>query len=174
MITLRQLTKDDVADFRRVRLMGLQESPAAFGASHAQEEKIPVEELAKRLDGTADRWIIGAFEKNLVGVLGFIRDSGEKSRHKGIIWGMYVVPSFRGQGAGRALVEEALARIDALPGLRSVRLSVVTSNQVALRLYEKLGFIRYGEEAEALCVNGEFHAEFHMVRRTTKEPLSKK
>lgn len=167
---LRQLTRDDVAEFRRVRLLGLQESPSAFGASYDQEDKMPVEELAKRLDGTADRWVIGAFEEDLVGVLGFIRDSGDKSRHKGFIWGMYVVPSFRGRGLGRALFEEALARIDALPGLRSVRLSVATSNQIALRLYEKLGFVRYGEEAEALCVNGVFHAEFHMARRTTKEP----
>lgn len=114
---------------------------------------------------------MGAFEEeDLVGVIGFIRDSGDKSRHKGFIWGMYVVPSSRGRGIGRALFEEALARIDVLPGLRSVRLSVVTSNQVALRLYEKLGFVRYGEEGEALYVDGTFHAEFHMVRRTKKEP----
>jgi ribosomal protein S18 acetylase RimI-like enzyme len=110
--------------------------------------------------------VIGAFEKeDLVGVLGFVRDSSEKSRHKGFIWGMYVVPLFRGRGIGRSLVEEALSRISVLPGLRRVRLSVVASNQVALRLYESFGFVRYGEEDEALCVDGVFHAEFHMVRQ---------
>jgi RimJ/RimL family protein N-acetyltransferase len=170
-MTLRQLTRDDVADFRRVRLLGLQESPTAFGASHAQEERIPVEELAKRLSGTRDRWVIGAFEEEeLVGVIGFVRDSGDKARHKGFIWGMYVVPPFRGKGIGRALLEEALARVDSLPGLRSVRLSVVTSNPAALRLYEALGFVRYGEEDEALCVDGIFHAEFHLIRQTKKKP----
>ncbi|MFH0785562.1 MAG: GNAT family N-acetyltransferase [Pseudomonadota bacterium] len=167
MTTLRQLTKDDVGSFRRIRLFGLQESPAAFGASIAQEEKMPVDELAKRLEGTADRWVIGAFsEDELVGVIGFVRDDGEKMRHKGFIWGMYVVPGFRGKGVGRALFEDALARIDALPGLWSVRLSVVTSNHLALRLYEKFGFVRYGLETEALNVSGTFHSEFHMVRRT--------
>ena len=131
---------------------------------------MPVEELTKRLNGTDDQWVLGAFEEDLVGVIGFIRDSGDKSRHKGFIWGMYVVPSFRGRGIGRALFEEALARIDAVSGLRSVRLSVVTSHLVALRLYEKFGFVRYGEEDEALCVDGIFYSEFQMVRRTKKEP----
>ena len=61
MTKIRELTKEDVGSFRRVRLLGLQESPTAFGASYAQEEKMPVEELAKRLVGTADRWVLGAF-----------------------------------------------------------------------------------------------------------------
>jgi RimJ/RimL family protein N-acetyltransferase len=165
MTTLRQLTKDDVASFRRVRLLGLQESPTAFGASHAQEEKIPLEDLAKRLEGTPDRWVIGAFdEAELIGVIGFIREGGDKSRHKGFIWGMYVLPTFRGKGVGRALFSEALSRIDLIPGLKKVGLTVVTTNLSALRLYEKCGFRKFGEEPAALCVDGTFHAEFHMAR----------
>ena len=167
MIRLRLLSKADADSFRRVRLLALQESPTAFGASYAQEEKISPREWAKRLEKAPDRWVIGAFNgQELVGVIGFVRDEGDKSRHKGFIWGMYVVPELRGQGVGRALFKEALRRVDALPGLRSVRLSVVTSNHLALRLYEKFGFVRYGEEDEALCVNEKFHSEFHMVRRT--------
>ncbi len=167
MTELRELTKGDVARFRRVRLLGLQESPTAFGASYAQEERMPIEELAKRLVSTADRWVLGAFQENeLVGVIGFIRESGDKSRHKGFIWGMYVIPEFRRQGVGRALFRESLARIDSLIGLRQVVLSVVTTNRGALRLYEEFGFRTYGEEVDALCIDGSFHSEFHMVRRT--------
>ena len=167
MITLRQLAQEDAIGFRRVRLLGLQESPTAFGASHAQEAKMGADDFARRLEGAPDRWVIGAFEDSeLVGVIGFARDGGDKSRHKGFIWGMYVIPASRGKGVGRALLEEALRRIDALPGLRSVRLAVVTSNEVARRLYEKLHFVRFGEEPEALCVDGAFHAEYHMVRKS--------
>ena len=169
MITLRQLAKEDAASYRRVRLLGLQESASAFGASYAQEEKMSLDDFARRLEPTPVHWVVGAFEDaELVGAIGFMRDGGDKSRHKGFIWGMYVIPTWRGRGVGRALVEEALRRIDALPGLRSVRLAVVTSNEGALRLYEKLGFIRYGEEHEALCVDGVFHSQYHMVRKTEK------
>ncbi|MEO6876176.1 MAG: N-acetyltransferase [Opitutaceae bacterium] len=171
MIKVRQLTKDDIGSFRRVRLTGLQESPTAFGASYAQEERMPAEEMATRLAGTADRWVLGVFaEEELTGVIGFVRETGDKSRHKGFIWGLYVIPEFRGVGMGRALFAATLVRIDALPGFRNVRLSVVTSNHGALRLYEKFGFVRYGEEVDALYVNGVFHSEFHMARRTPTEP----
>ena len=61
--------------------------------------------------------------------------------------------------------EEALKRIDALPGLRSVRVSVATSSDVARRLFERLGFVSYGEESEALCVDGVFHSQHYLTRR---------
>jgi ribosomal protein S18 acetylase RimI-like enzyme len=170
MITLRQLAKEDAASYRRVRLLGLQESAPAFGASYAQEEKMSLDDFARRLEPTPVHWLAGAFEDTeLVGVIGFMRDGGDKSRHKGFIWGMYVIPTSRGRGVGRALFEEAPRRIDAIPGLRSVRLAVVTSNEVALRLYEKFGFVRYGEEHEALCVDGVFYSQYHMMRKT-EEP----
>ena len=170
MITLRQLAKEDAVSYRRVRLLGLQESANAFSASYAQEEKMSLDDFARRLEPTPVHWVVGAFEDaELVGVIGFMRDGGDNLRHKGFIWGVYVIPTSRGRGVGRALFEEALRRIDALPGLRRVRLAVATSNEEAIRLYEKLGFIRYGEEHEALCVDGVFHSQYHLVRKT-QEP----
>lgn len=171
MNTLRELTPNDVVEFRRLRLLGLQESPAAFGASFAQDEKIPLEELAKRLNGTVDRWVLGVFsEAYLVGVVGFMRDTGDKLRHKGFLWGMYVDPGFRGKGMARDLLSAALSRTDATPGLRCVRLSVVTSNSKAVCLYKRFGFYKYGEEEDALYVDGVFHSEFHMMRISKNEP----
>ena len=166
MITLRLLAKEDAASYRRVRLLGLRESPAAFSASYAHEEKMSRDDFGRRLEPTPVHWVVGAFEDaDLVGVIGFMRDGGDKLRHKGFIWGMYVIPTARGRGVGRALIEAALKRIDALPGLRSLRLAVGTSNEVAIRLYEKFGFMRYGEEDEALCVDSVFHSQYHMVRK---------
>lgn len=165
MAKLRQLAPGDADLFRSVRLLGLQESPTAFGASYAQEVQMPTERFAERLTGTPDRWVIGAFSEDaLIGMIGFIRDAGEKMRHKGNIWGMYVVPEHRQKRVGRALLQEAIARLELLPGLRVVRLSVVTSNHVAIRLYEAFGFVRYAEEPDALCVDGTFYSEFHMAR----------
>ena len=166
MITLRQLAKEDATSYRRVRLLGLKEFPDAFSSSDAQEEKLSLDDFGRRLEPTPVHWVIGAFQsEELVGVIGFMRDGADKLCHKGFIWGAYVVPPFRGRGVGRALLKEALTRIDAIPGLRSVRLAVGASNEVALHLYEKCGFIRYGEEHEALCVNGVFHSQVLMVRK---------
>lgn len=39
---VRLLTPDDAVPFRTLRLEGLRESPAAFGASHAGESADPI------------------------------------------------------------------------------------------------------------------------------------
>jgi ribosomal protein S18 acetylase RimI-like enzyme len=165
-MTIRPLRKSDAAAYRRLRIGALKESPTAFGSSHAQEGRMPIEFFQQRIDRTRDRWVLGAFDaRKLIGVVGFVRDSGVKTRHKGFIWGMYVDPAFRAQGVGRALFQAAMARVDSMPRLRWVRLSVTVSNAIASRLYEQFGFSRYGEEPESLFVGGRYYAEYHMVRR---------
>lgn len=75
MITLRQLTKEDAPSYRRVRLLGLKECPAAFSSSYAKEETMSVDDFARRLEPTPVHWVVGAFQDSeLVGVIGFMRD----------------------------------------------------------------------------------------------------
>jgi ribosomal protein S18 acetylase RimI-like enzyme len=174
-ITIRQLGKEDAAIFRRLRLEGLRESPAAFAASYGEEEKISAEEIALRLAASPDHWVLGAFVSGeLAGVVGFYRESGVNLRHKGKIWGMYLAPEFRGRKIGESLMRECVAKIDGMPGLRSARLSVNPTQAAAMKLYEKLGFIRYGEEPDALFVDGTYHSFVNMVRfREGDRPTTK-
>jgi hypothetical protein len=95
-MTIRVLEKRDAVAYRRLRIAGLKESPTAFGSSHLQEGKMPLEFFRQRIENSKERWVLGAFEgKALIGVVGFVRDSGLKTRHKGFIWGMYVAPKSR-------------------------------------------------------------------------------
>ena len=165
MTELRILNHTDATRYRQLRLLALQESPTAFGSSHEQESGQDLDFFAGRILHNAERWVLGAFEGDaLIGVVGFIRDGGLKTRHKGAIWGMYVRADRRGHGIGRQLMVEALSRIDAMPDLRRVRLSVTTNNAPAKNLYQSLGFVVYGDEAEALCVGGQYYGEYHLVR----------
>lgn len=167
MVTLRILTIENISAYRELRLIGLQERPTAFGSSYEQESAQDMSFFEGRIKSTADQWVLGAFEKdNLIGVVGFVRDGGLKTRHKGFIWGMYVHAEWRGRGIGRQLMLDALSRIDAMLGLRRVRLSVTDNNVLAQKLYESLGFEVYGDEAEALCVEGKYYGENHLVRAT--------
>ena len=77
---------------------------------------------------------------------------------------MYVHPDWRGQGVGRRLMVDMLKRTDALAGLRAVRLGVTDGNVAAVRLYESLGFERYGSEPEVLCVDGSYYGEHYLSR----------
>src|SRR5438874_13624156 len=98
---VRKLTETDAEDFWNIRLRALRDNPQAFGSSYEESVTTPLTNVVRRLrnESTAgDNFILGAFEVDLVGTVGFRREQGIKERHKGMIWGMFVVPEMRGKG----------------------------------------------------------------------------
>lgn len=157
---LRRLEARDVDAYRSFRLDGLKRHPESFGASYEDEAKQPLDWFANRLTVAA---IIGAFDAAgaLAGVAGLTIPSAIKTRHKGVLWGMYVLEAARGSGVSKRLVE---AVIDEARGkVEQLQLTVVSSNAAAIRLYSKLGFVGYGLEARALCVDGQYFDEMLMA-----------
>lgn len=163
---IRRLTSSDAIAFQALRLRALQESPTAFGSSFVEEKDISPFAIEGRLMPEIDRGIFGAFdETELVGMVALARESMQKLSHKGFIWGMYVAPNFRGKGVGRALLIEALTLARLAEGLRQVNLCVNAKNTEAIKLYESVGFVAYGNEREAMFVDGQFYDELHMCAR---------
>jgi ribosomal protein S18 acetylase RimI-like enzyme len=58
---------------------------------------------------------------------------------------VYVLPECRGKGIGKKLIVKCLTKMQT-EGVSSVRLTVLSGNETAVRLYEELGFkvFRYG------------------------------
>ncbi|MGE0711846.1 MAG: N-acetyltransferase family protein [Planctomycetota bacterium] len=152
---LRPLEAADAALYAELRLLGLRESPAAFGSSWEEEHLRSPEEMAARLRRDDDSLVLGCFEDDaLTGMAGFYRDKHLKQRHRGHVWGMYVRPEARGRGHARALVSGLIAHARGVAGLLQLNLEVVTEQTAALALYRSLGFERYGLERRALVVSG--------------------
>src|SRR5687767_10330786 len=102
MILYRLLEKDDVMTLRTLRLHGLKESPRAFLEDYEEQVNKPPEDFLRYFDYG---WIAGAFAgEKLVGVAGMCRHKGAKLQHKSTIWGVYVLPGFRGQGVAKKLL----------------------------------------------------------------------
>jgi ribosomal protein S18 acetylase RimI-like enzyme len=162
---IRFLTELDLKAYSALRLHSLQESPASFGSSFEQESKFSPQEFAARIrpHGDPANGLFGAFTSSnqLAGTIGFSREIHLKRAHIGSVWGMYVLPEFRGQGIGAALLDEALGHARRLPGLRQVTLTVTARNLPAIGLYESRGFERFGVQRDALCVNGHLFDEEH-------------
>jgi len=71
----------------------------------------------------------------------------------------------QGKGLGRRLLSALLKRVEKLPGLEQVNLSVSSSLAVARKLYRSLGFETFGVEDKALKVGDTYLSEKYMVLR---------
>ena len=157
-IEIRQLTGRDAAAFQALRLRSLRESPEAFGSSYDEEVSRPLAAVAERLEAArtpTGKIVFGAFANgSLVGVVGCVQESRVKSRHKAVIWGMYVAPEGRGQGVGRALLDRAVLEARAWPNVERIVLSTVERATAARALYRSAGFKVYAREVDAFRQNG--------------------
>jgi RimJ/RimL family protein N-acetyltransferase len=172
---IRVLTRADVSAFRQLRRERLEREPRAFAESLAEHDSTSTEAIARRLEASSpDNFVIGAFEPGgeLVGMMGFARNLREKSRHKGLIWGVFVQPPWRNQGVARAMLTELIQRVKQNPGVEKIILTVASDQISAKRLYQSLGFEVFGQEKHALKVDGSYVDEDHMVLWLARLPQS--
>jgi RimJ/RimL family protein N-acetyltransferase len=158
---IRALTSDDAANYRVIRLEALRCSPEAFGSTFEAENARPLAWFFERLGSGAK--MFGAFQgSEMVGIAGLLIKRGQKEAHKGLLVGMYVRPGLRKSGVGRGLAE---AVIDVARQLVEViQLGVVSDNESARRLYDRLGFVEYGVELKALKQDGRYYDEVLMAK----------
>ena len=159
---IRILTEDDAGELFRLRRSALLDSPLAFLAS--PEDDLASSESAVRelLKPRRDSVVFGAYTQELVGMLGLARANPRKAAHKIKLWGMYVLPTCRGQGVGMLLLDAAIRYARTLDGAASVHLSVSESAPAARRLYERAGFEMWGVEPDAIRFDGASASECHM------------
>jgi ribosomal protein S18 acetylase RimI-like enzyme len=163
--SIRRLGAADVAAFRSIRLEGLRTAPQAFGSTFEKESIEPTEYFIDRLVRSA---VFGGFAGDrLVGVAGFYFLVDTKSRHKGVLWGMFVMPEARGSGLATDLVQKLLEH--AANEVEQVQLTVSASNGRARRFYERMGFVQYGLEEKSLKYKGEYFDEVLMVKFLNKK-----
>ncbi|OWK25900.1 hypothetical protein AJ87_48830, partial [Rhizobium yanglingense] len=87
---------------------------------------------------------------------------GIKTQHIGSIWGMYVRQTVRGTGLSRLLLSAAIDEVGTI--LRSLRVSVVSSNVPAIWLYKSVGFEEWAVEIEALKVGDTYFNIFPRLK----------
>jgi GNAT superfamily N-acetyltransferase len=161
-LALRRLTADDAAVLRELRLEAFAVHPRDFRSSPADEAAAPLAQLA---DQIVHGHVLGLFDgETLVGAAGLAFERRAKLAHKGLIWGVYVRPAWRGQGGAErllsGLIEAAKGKVEIL------HLAVSDGNGPALRLYTRLGFSQWAVESRALRLeDGAFVDEIAMVRR---------
>jgi ribosomal protein S18 acetylase RimI-like enzyme len=145
--TIKPLQSTAANSLRALRLEALYAHPDCFGSSP--------EEAGRQSDATyselaASGCVMGCFDGQgtLAGMAVLSVGSILKVRHRATLWGVYVKPELREQGAGEAMVRAAIAL--AQPPIEDVILTVSLQNVSAVKLYERLGFERYAIDERAL------------------------
>lgn len=148
--------------FQAIRLKAMRLDESAFGSTLAEEEAKPGDWFEDRV--RADGVFIAQADGRTLGVVAVGPKTPAKERHKGLVYSMFVLPEGRGRGLGSALIAACLEYASQV--VEIVQLVVVSTNAIAVALYERAGFKPYGLEPCALLqTDGRYTDDLHMWKR---------
>ncbi|MHA7681575.1 GNAT family N-acetyltransferase [Cupriavidus sp. PET2-C1] len=141
-----------------------------MGLTMEEELSRPIEGFRDQLSSPAPNAVFGAFEgEELVGTAAIsLYNRFPSSRHRALLWGVFVSPHRRRQELGRNLVTCALSHARENDIVR-VNLTVYVPNLAAVALYIALGFQSCGVESEAICLDGTYYDGVQMSFRLSGE-----
>lgn len=156
-ITIRRLFKDNYEQYKVIRLELLQAEPTSFGSSFEEENLFEDEVWKNRLTKSTVA-TFGAFDDDtIVGICVVVCNPRKKMKHIASIHSMYVKEDYRKQGIAKMLLEkvETFAKSS---GVDRLNLSVVSTNEIAKRVYQMIGFVEYGMEPEAILYEKKYYS----------------
>ena len=144
MVTVRPARPDDAEGITRIQLTGWQRGyadlmPAAYLARRMAEEPQRVAARRTHLESAegAEQTLIAVDGGAVVGFSNFGPDRDEPTF--GEVYAIYVDPDRLSTGIGRAIMDEAVARLRGRQ-LTPVRLWVLAGNARGITFYERYGF----------------------------------
>lgn len=162
---IREVTLADMDAFWALRLQALRDHPSAFGSNYEESRRKGPTYSERGYFETGVNRLFAAFAPSgiLVAQAGTYADTGQRS-HIAHVISVYTHSDHRGCGLASALVQACIEHLQACPGIESIRISVNADNTAAVHIYEKLGFVTWGEEPDAIRIaDGSCHNERHMV-----------
>jgi RimJ/RimL family protein N-acetyltransferase len=154
-LLLRLLTPADAHQYQQLRLHALRAHPDAFTSDADQEASKPLSWSQERLKEGQARFF-GIFDaEQLVAMVGLEVPSRRKEAHVGHLVGMFVSAAYSGQGLARSLVQACFDHAASLR-LEAIKLTVTATNARAIELYLRCGFLVYGTEPRAVCIEGRY------------------
>ncbi|MGK0336747.1 MAG: putative acetyltransferase [Candidatus Azotimanducaceae bacterium] len=119
------------------------------------------ERLAHTSPGASN--LVACIDGRTVGNIGLYPDNNLRRRHVAYL-GMGVHDEFVGRGIGQRLMDAVIDLADNWINLQRLELTVYTDNERAIRLYERMGFVREGVLRRYAFRDGEYVDALSMAR----------
>ena len=156
---IKKLTTKDWLCWKEIRLEALKSFPNTFASSFEEEVKLADQVFKEQLINS-DVFVV-LLDSLVIACAGFYTYNQAKTRHKGVIFGMFTKNEYTGQGVASALLKAIIDH--ARSKVLLLQLKCVTTNSVAIDLYIKHGFVIYGTEPCALKLDDNFVDEHLMM-----------
>jgi len=143
--TIRQAVPDDLSGIMLVFTEVAKDQSVSI--STYAEMLVRTDVIGDYLDASQDddfAWhaLVVLEDDRVVGVCDLLRSQLKRTQHV-VELGIGFLPEYRGMGMGRALMEYAFDWM-ADKEITKVRLFVIEGNDIALRMYDNMGFARTG------------------------------
>jgi len=99
--------------------------------------------------------------KTVIGWCDVIPKSIPEFSHVGVL-GMGILPEYRGKGYGKKLMDKTIKHAFTINNLEKIELIVYESNEGAISLYRKAGFIEEGKRMQVRKIDGRYENELFM------------
>ncbi len=151
------MLQDAEALWKIARQEGVIETTMALPSLRLEQRIKSISELSEN-----DHYMVAERAGEVVGIAGLTVGT-RRTRHSGSLF-IYVTRQQQGQGIGTRLMQSLLDLADNWLLLRRVELTVLTENERAKRLYERLGFVVEGCRKMSVIAQGELKDEWLMAR----------
>lgn len=173
-ITIRRLGADDAEAFSALRREVTGENPVPIGLTFEEELTRTLEGFRLQLSSPLPNAVFGCFVEGELAATAAVSRAGQfpSSHHKMVMWGVFTFPRLRRRGLSRQVVDVALQHAFD-NGVLRVNLQVYVPNEPAIALYRAIGFVEYGVESDAVCLDGHYFDGVNMtlVKDLRNKPL---
>lgn len=165
------LSATDALVYRALMLEGFLQAPDAFTSSFEERASLPDSFWIDRLSSASGASaVLGMLDnEKLVGTCALLYSTGTKTRHKGRLAAMYVLPDYRKRGVAKSLLDRALNLARERDGLTMLTLTVTRGNSAAEALYRAAGFVEFGVEPMAVRGSAGYLSKIHMWQSLVAE-----
>lgn len=172
-MNIRRLGADDAAAFSALRREVTRENPVPMGLTFEEELTRTIDGFRAQLSSPLPNAVFGNFFEGSLAATAAVSRAGQfpSSHHKMVMWGVFTSPRLRRRGLSRQVVDAALQHAFE-NGVHRVNLQVYVPNEAAIALYSAIGFVEYGIESGAVCLDGRYIDGVHMtlVKEGHKKP----